>query len=71
MSNQEANHSSGVPSSPSEFDADCLKSLPPEIFSEYNEFYGGKLISFVSKHMPESIDVGTSSIVPGEAQGKL
>ncbi|PWA92321.1 BRCT domain-containing protein [Artemisia annua] len=69
MSNREANHSSGVPSSPSEFDADCLKSLPPEIFSEYNEFYGGKLISFVSKHRSESIDVGTSSILPGDAQG--
>nr|GEX47607.1 DNA repair protein REV1 isoform X1 [Tanacetum cinerariifolium] len=49
-SNQEDNQSSGLPSSPSGFDPDYLKCLPPEIISEYNEFYGGKLINFISKH---------------------
>ncbi|GJS35828.1 3-oxoacyl-[acyl-carrier-protein] synthase II, chloroplastic-like protein [Tanacetum coccineum] len=42
--NQEANRSSGVPSSPSEFDPDYLRSLPLEFFC------GGILINFVSKH---------------------
>lgn len=31
-------------------DMGVLKSLPPELFSELNEIYGGKLVDFVAKN---------------------
>ncbi|KAI3695596.1 hypothetical protein L1987_78594 [Smallanthus sonchifolius] len=68
LSNREANHSSDVPPL-SDLDSDVLESLPPEIFSEINDLYGGKLKNFMSKHRSESIGVDTSSILPGNVEG--
>lgn len=30
-------------------DVEVIKNLPPEVFSELNEIYGGKLVDFVAK----------------------
>ncbi|KAI7737612.1 hypothetical protein M8C21_019406, partial [Ambrosia artemisiifolia] len=67
FSNQEANHRPDVPPL-SDLDSDVLESLPPEIFSEINDLYGGKLKDFMSKHRFESTGVGTSSILPGNVE---
>ncbi|KAI3753074.1 hypothetical protein L2E82_25119 [Cichorium intybus] len=48
----------------SELDSEVLENLPPEILAEMNEFYGGKLKSFLSKRKSENIEVGSSSILP-------
>lgn len=48
----------------SELDSEVLENLPPEILAEMNEFYGGKLKSFLSKLKSENIEVGSSSILP-------
>lgn len=54
----------------SELDSQVLESLPPEILSEINDFYGGKLKSFISKRKSKTIEIGTSSVFPGNVQGK-
>lgn len=63
-----SNHSSDVPPL-SDLDSDVLESLPPEIFSEINDLYGGKLKNFISKRKSESI--GVSSALPANVKGKL
>ncbi|KAJ0798281.1 putative DNA-directed DNA polymerase [Helianthus annuus] len=68
ISNREANNGSDVPPL-SDLDSDVLESLPPEIFSEINDLYGGKLYDFISKHRFKSTGVGTSSISPGNVEG--
>ncbi|KAK1423808.1 hypothetical protein QVD17_19117 [Tagetes erecta] len=68
LPNREANRSSDVPPL-SDLDTDVLESLPPEIFSEINDLYGGKLQDLMSKHKLESIRAGTSSILPGNVEG--
>ncbi|KAK9053446.1 hypothetical protein SSX86_030080 [Deinandra increscens subsp. villosa] len=68
LSNQEANHSSDVPPL-SDLDSDVLEKLPPEIFSEINDIYSGKLSNFMSKHKLDSNGVGTSSILPEYVEG--
>ncbi|XP_076915898.1 DNA repair protein REV1-like [Bidens hawaiensis] len=61
-----SNHSSDVPPL-SDLDSDVLESLPPEIFSEINDLYGGKLKNFISKRKSESI--GVSSALPANVKG--
>ncbi|CAI9294554.1 unnamed protein product [Lactuca saligna] len=53
----------------SELDSQVLESLPPEILSEINDFYGGKLKSFISKRKSKTIEIETSSVFPGNVQG--
>ncbi|XP_076935359.1 DNA repair protein REV1-like [Bidens hawaiensis] len=61
-----SNHSSDVPPL-SDLDSDVLESLPPEIFSEINALYGGKLENLISKCRSESI--GVSSALPANGKG--
>lgn len=40
-----------------DLDMGVIENLPPDLFSELNNRYGGKLITFISKHkgkLPES-----------------
>ncbi|KAJ9561161.1 hypothetical protein OSB04_006321 [Centaurea solstitialis] len=67
LSNREASRSSDVPPL-SELDLEVLESLPPEILSEMNDLYGGKLKGFIVKRKSEE-GVGTSSILPGNVEG--
>lgn len=30
-------------------DVEVIRNLPPEVFSELNEIYGGKLVDFIAK----------------------
>ncbi|KAL4555827.1 hypothetical protein LXL04_038456 [Taraxacum kok-saghyz] len=48
----------------SELDSDVLENLPPDILSEINHFYGGKLNTFISKHKSEITNL------PQNIQGK-
>ncbi|XP_024966568.1 DNA repair protein REV1 isoform X4 [Cynara cardunculus var. scolymus] len=66
--NREANRSSDVPPL-SELDLEVLESLPPEILSEMNDLYGGKLKGFILKRKFEDVGVGTSSTLSGNAEG--
>lgn len=63
-----SNRSSDVPPL-SELDLEVLESLPPEILSEMNDLYGGKLKGFLLKRKSEDVGVGTSSILPGNVEG--
>ncbi|XP_048128864.1 DNA repair protein REV1 isoform X3 [Rhodamnia argentea] len=45
-------------------DIEVIESLPPEVFSELNDAYGGKLVAFVSKGKGKS-----NSIADGEVRG--
>nr|XP_043621063.1 DNA repair protein REV1 [Erigeron canadensis] len=68
MSNPESNRGVDMPPL-SDLDSEVLESLPPDILSEMNDLYGGKLKSFMSKLKSESIGVGTSSLIPENAEG--
>ncbi|KAM7252192.1 hypothetical protein ACFE04_024075 [Oxalis oulophora] len=65
-SNEEGLRVMGLPPL-SHLDMEVLESLPPELFSELNETYGGKLEDFVNKKKRKTENVGNSSCtVPQE-----
>lgn len=41
-------------------DAEVIRNLPPEVFSELNEIYGGKLVDYIAKG--EGISESSSSL---------
>ncbi|KAF8013762.1 hypothetical protein BT93_I1580 [Corymbia citriodora subsp. variegata] len=43
-------------------DIGVIKSLPPEVFSELNDAYGGQLVAFVSKGKDKSSSVGDGEV---------
>ncbi|KAI4295713.1 hypothetical protein L6164_035729 [Bauhinia variegata] len=53
-------------------DVEVIKNLPPELFSELNENYGGKLVDFISKGkgISENISSFGSPLLEREAMNK-
>ncbi|XP_030475522.2 DNA repair protein REV1 [Syzygium oleosum] len=43
-------------------DVGVIESLPPEVFSELNDAYGGKLVAFVSKDKGKSNSIGDGEV---------
>ncbi|XP_059647846.1 DNA repair protein REV1 isoform X2 [Cornus florida] len=43
-----------------DLDLGVVESLPPELFSEINDMYGGKLVNLISKNKGKSATVGSS-----------
>jgi DNA repair protein REV1 len=41
-------------------DMGVLESLPPELFSELNEIYGGKLVDLIAKNKGKSVSISSS-----------
>lgn len=42
-----------------DLDMGVIASLPPELFSEINDIYGGKLASLISKNKGKSVGIGS------------
>ncbi|KAK9287385.1 hypothetical protein L1049_015803 [Liquidambar formosana] len=50
-------------------DIGVIESLPPELFSEINEMYGGKLIDFIAKRKGTSENISSSMCIPSYGRG--
>ena len=50
-------------------DIGVIRSLPPELFSELNEIYGGKLIDLLSKSRDKNEVFSSSIRVPSQGSG--
>ncbi|PIN17326.1 Translesion DNA polymerase - REV1 deoxycytidyl transferase [Handroanthus impetiginosus] len=47
-----------------DLDVTVIESLPPEVFSEINDMYGGKLLGFISEHKSKTV---STSIINAES----
>ncbi|XP_020536171.2 DNA repair protein REV1 isoform X2 [Jatropha curcas] len=53
-----------------DLDMGVIEGLPPELFSELNEFYGGKLVDFIAQSKGKSENSSGSSCIPSHERGK-
>lgn len=51
-------------------DTGVLESLPPELFSELNEVYGGKLVDLIAKRKGKSEKISSTLSISSRAQVK-
>lgn len=49
-------------------DMEVVESLPPELFSELNEIYGGKLADFIAKRKGTTKNISSSSCITAHEQ---
>lgn len=47
-----------------DLDMGVIENLPPDLFSELNNRYGGKLIKFLSKHKGKLAETNISGMCP-------
>ncbi|XP_050210154.1 DNA repair protein REV1 [Mercurialis annua] len=69
ISHERANSDPGLqrtsaPPPISDLDMSVIKSLPPEVFSELNGIYGGKLIDFIAQNKGKRETSSSSSFIP-------
>lgn len=54
-----------------DLDMGVIESLPPELFAEINDVYGGKLIDLISKKNGKVSDKSSSAISAEKVEGKM
>ncbi|KAL2939166.1 DNA repair protein REV1, partial [Bienertia sinuspersici] len=54
-----------------DLDLGVIKSLPPELFSEINDVYGGKLTALISKSKGKAVFQSGSAVSVQEVEGKF
>ena len=61
---------SAVLPSLNDLDMGVIESLPPELFSEYNNSYGGRLFDLISKSKGKASLHSISAMLGKEVEGK-
>ncbi|XP_057782896.1 DNA repair protein REV1 isoform X2 [Salvia miltiorrhiza] len=68
-SSETGTHNSSVLPPLQDLDVAVIESLPPEVVSEINEMYGGKLLGFISASKSKIIDINTHAASTKSCEG--
>lgn len=54
-----------------ELDVAVIESLPPEVVSEINDMYGGKLLGFISENKSKTVNTKIYATTTRSCEGKF